>query len=142
MKVLKYLLAFWAALAIYSVISLLYGATGIFAYQELLSGRETQWENITKLGLINSKLENAQNSLLYDRDTLAVYARQMGYGYENERFIRIVGLGGFKNPYFETGEIIRTHEPGYISDRIIKMCALFIGTAVFGLLLALEFLRR
>jgi cell division protein FtsB len=141
MKVLKYLVSVWAAIAVYSALSLFYGATGFSAYRELLSGREIQWENIKKLALVNSELENTQNSLLYDRDTVAVHARQLGYGYDEERFIRIVGLGGLKKPSVTVGEIVVTPEPVFLSDRNIKLCALFVGIMVFGLLFSVEFFR-
>jgi len=142
MKVLKYLMAIWAAVLVYSIFSLFFGATGFSAYNELLAGRELQWENIKTLGSINAKLENAQKSLLYDRDIITVHARHLGYGFENEEFMRIVGLGGNKNPYAQTGTIIKMYEPVFVSDKTIKLFALFTGTAVFCLLLAIGFLRR
>jgi len=142
MKVLKYVLSIWAAIAVYSVLSLFYGATGLSAYQELLSGRASQRENIRKLGALNSELENSQKSLLYDKETVAVYARQLGYGYDEERFMRIVGLGGLKKPFFSAGDVMVIPEPLYLSDRIIKICALFTGIVIFSLLFALEFFRN
>jgi len=105
MKVLKYLAALWAAVVVYTVLSLFYGAMGFSAYERLLSGRDLQWANLKKLGAVNAELENTQNNLLYDQDTIAMYARSLGYGQDNERF-RIVGLGGIKNPYTAAGEVV------------------------------------
>lgn len=68
---------------------------GFSAYRQLEAERERQWENMKALGAINEKLENTKNSLLYDRDTITVYARQLGYSKENERLVRIVGLAAF-----------------------------------------------
>ncbi|MCL2880342.1 MAG: septum formation initiator family protein [Treponema sp.] len=142
MGILKYLLAVVSAVAVYSVLSLTYGATGFSAYRELLYGRDIQRENIQKLGVINSTLENTQNSLLFDRNTLTVRARQLGYGYDSERFVRIVGLSGMENLYNNPGEVAITPAPMYISDRIIKICALFSGVMVFAFLFVFEIIRR
>ena len=141
MKVLKYLLAIWAAIAVYSLLSLFYGANGFSAYRELLSGKAMQEENIQKLGAINAELENTRSSLLYDPDTITVHARQLGYGYAEERFLRIVGLGKIQNPHSASGNIVLMPEPLFFSDRSIKICALFTGILLFALLSALEFFR-
>ncbi|MDR1318181.1 MAG: septum formation initiator family protein [Treponema sp.] len=141
MRAFKYLLAFWTAFAVYSVFSLLNGVMGLSAYDKLSAEREKQWENMKKLGLLNEELENTKNSLLYDRDTLAVYARQLGYGHEDERFIRIVGLGGIKNPHTETGRVVLAESSEFIPDGIIKIGALCAGLAVFAFLFILEILR-
>ena len=142
MKGLKYLMALWAAIGIYCVLSLVYGATGIFAYRELVSAREYLWNNIKKLSNTNSELENIQNSLLYDTDAITVQARQLGYGYNDEKFIRIVGLGVNNKPDYYPGEILVMPEPVYISDKIIKICSLVSGLIVFFLMLIPQILRR
>jgi cell division protein FtsB len=141
MRAFKYLIALWAAIAVYSVFSLLHGAMGVSAYEQLLAEREKQWANLKNLGLINEELENFKNSLLYDKDTLTVQARQLGYSREGERFIRIVGLGGAQNPHASAGEVILTGTPDFIPDRIIKIIALCAGLGVFALFLVSDFLR-
>ncbi|HCC36236.1 MAG TPA: septum formation initiator, partial [Treponema sp.] len=124
MKALKYLAALWAAVAVYSVLSLFFGAMGFSAYQQLLAGRDTQLANKEELRAINATLESAQNNLRFDPDTVMVYARSLGYSRGDERFVRIVGLGGAQNPYATAGEVARTPPPVFVSDKIIKLCAL------------------
>jgi cell division protein FtsB len=135
MRAFKYLIALWAAIAVYGVLSLLTGAVGFSAHRQLLADREEQWANMKKLRLTNEELENIKNSLLYDRDTLTVYARDLGYGKKDERFIRIVGLGGMKNPHTSAGRILRAGRPDFIPDRMLKIAALCAGLAIFALLL-------
>jgi len=142
MKALKYLLPLWISIAVYSVLSLFYGAMGLSAYEQLLFGRDIQWANIKKLGAINSELENAQNNLLYDREIITIHAQSLGYGKDDENYIRIVGLGSPKNPYTAIGEIIPAPFPGFISDKIIKVCALITGITVLAIQLFLNLLRR
>ena len=142
MKVLKYLTALWLSIAVYSVISMFYGAMGLFAYEQLLSGRDLQWANMRELSAINSELEKAQNNLLYDRDIITMHAQSLGYARDGEQFIRIVGLGGIRNPHDSTGNIVRTPSPGFIPDSTIKLCALFAGIVALALIFVFSVLRR
>jgi len=75
---------------------------------------------------------------LYDQDTLLVHARQLGYGYEDERFIRIVGLGNIKNTPAVTGNMYTIKNPDYISDKTIKIVSLSAGLLLFAFLFMLE----
>jgi cell division protein FtsB len=138
MRFCKYLVALWVSAAVYAVLSFFTGAMGFSAYRELLSERNKQKSNMEKLGLVNENLENVKNSLLYDRDAIAVYARELGYGRKEERFVRIVGLGGVKRQPMKPGEVIRARRPGFTDDRIIKITALCSGAGVFAVLLVLE----
>jgi cell division protein FtsB len=135
MRAFNYLIALWTAVAVYGLLSLWAGAIGLSAYQQLQADRDKQWANMKALRLINEDLENTKNSLLYDRDAITVHARELGYGKKNERFIRIVGLGGRENPHTSAGQILRAGKPDFIPDRTLKITALCAGLVVFVLLL-------
>ena len=139
-KLSKYLIGVWIAVTIYALFSILSGPKGISAYNQLLSEREQQWANIKELGYINEELENTKNNLLFDHDTLLVHARQMGYAHEDERFIRIVGLGSANSSPAMTGKIYIAKEPDFLSDKIIKIISLCAGLLIFAFLLTLEFI--
>jgi cell division protein FtsB len=141
MRAFKFLIALWAAMAVYGVSSVLTGAGGLSAYGQLQADREKQWANMKNLRLINEELENTKNSLLYDKDSIAVYARDLGYGKKNERFIRIVGLGGMKNPHTSAGQLLIAGAPEFIPDRTLKIAALCAGLAVFVLLQIFDMFR-
>jgi hypothetical protein len=141
MRIFKYLIGIWAALAVYAVCSFLGGPRGLSAYNYLLEERERQWENIDALEIINEDLEKTRNSLLYDDDTLMVYARQIGYGQEDERFVRIVGLGNVKNTPAVTGSVYTAQNPDYTSDKSIKIAALFTGLLFFAFFLMLDLIE-
>jgi hypothetical protein len=91
---------------------------------------------------INEELEKKQNSLLYDHAALSIYARQLGYGQENDRIIRIVELEGRKNTPVSTGNIYFVKMPDFITDRFIKLTAIFAGLAVFILLCFVELINK
>jgi len=138
MRISKYLIGIWIAVAVYTIFSFFSGPKGLSAYNQLLFEREQQWANIRELGIINEELEKERNNLLYDQDTLLVHARQLGYGYEDERFVRIVGLGNTKNTPAVTGNMYMIKNPDYLSDKTIKIVSLCIGFLVFAFLFMLE----
>jgi len=142
MSVFKYLLALWTAVAVYTLFSFFNGPSGMAAYNYLLSERELQWANIKELGVINENLEKTKNNLLYDYDTLLVHAHQMGYAYEDERFIRIVGLKNENNASFITGKVYAAQNPEFISDKNIKIAALCAGLLVFAFFFMLELIKK
>ncbi|MCL2808772.1 MAG: septum formation initiator family protein [Treponema sp.] len=111
------------------------------AYNYLLSERELQWENIKTLGVLNEELEKTRNNLIYDQETILIHARQMGYGFENERFIRIVGLSNINSVPSATGNVYIAQKPDFILDKHIKIAALCIGFLVFAFLFMLEFIE-
>jgi len=141
MRIFKYLVGIWTALAVYTLFSFLGGPRGLSAYNYLLEEKDRQWENINNLGIINEDLEKTRNSLLYDDDTLMVYARQMGYGQEDERFVRIVGLGNVKTTPVVTGMVYMAQNPEFIADKSIKIAALCAGLIVFAFLFMLELIE-
>ena len=142
MRIFKYLAGIWAAIAIYALFSFLAGPKGLSAYNFLSTEKEQQLENIRDLGRLNEELTRTKNNLIYDHDTLLVHARQMGYGSEDERFIRIVGLSIIKTVPSEVGKIYTAQKPEYIADRHIKVAAFCIGLLLFGFLLTMEVIDR
>ncbi|MDR1252771.1 MAG: septum formation initiator family protein [Treponema sp.] len=141
MRVFKYLIGLWTGMAVYSVLSLLSGPSGLSAYGQLEAERERQLVNMRELGAINEKLENTKNSLLYDQDTVAVHARRLGYAGEDEHFVRIVGMGTDQNPYVAAGQVYFAAAPEFMADKTIKIIATCAGMAVFALFFILELLR-
>jgi len=142
MRIFKYLLGIWAAIAVYALISFFGGPKGLSAYNYLLTEREYQWDNIRNLGILNEDLERTRNNLLFDQDTILVHARQMGFGYADERFIRIVGLGNTNTIPIIAGNVYTAQVPDFIPDRNIKIAALCLGLLIFAFVLMLEFIEK
>jgi len=141
MRILKYLIGIWTAIAVYTLFSFLGGPSGMSAYNYLLAERDRQIENIRDLGNINEELERTKFNLQYDQDTIMVNARLMGYGQPDERFVRIVGLGNMKNDPVIAGNVYITSNPEFISDKSIKIGALCVGLLVFAFLFMLEIIE-
>ena len=134
MKASKYFFGLWTVIAVYSLLSFFYGPRGLFAYDQLLEERELQFNNLRELSIINDELERARNSLIYDRDTILAHARQLGFGQENERYIRVVGFRAVNNQHNVAGRVYYAAVPDYLSDRNIKIISLCVGLIVLALL--------
>ncbi|GHV54704.1 hypothetical protein AGMMS49579_15830 [Spirochaetia bacterium] len=138
---IKYLIALWTAVAVYAAVSVFAGAVGFSAYEDLKTERERQQANMNALSLINEELENSKNALLYDRDTITVYARELGFGEEDEKFVRIVGLGGARKQRTAPGQIVTAVKPVSMNDHLISIIAICAGLAVCVALLVSDALN-
>ena len=141
MGILKYLIGIWTAVAVYTLFSFFSGPNGLSSYEEMLSERDMQWSNIEELRKINEELGKVKNNLLYDYDTILVHARQLNYGQEDERFVRIVGLGNNKYTAALIGKVYMTGKPGFMTDRTIKIVSLCAGLLVFAFMFMMEFIN-
>jgi cell division protein FtsB len=142
MKMTKYLFSLWAGVLIYASLFLVFGAKGFSAQRQLETEQKKQETNIESLKMINQELEETMNSLLYDKDTLSVYAREQGYASSQERFIRIVGLGvGQKNKTIP-GKVIAADEPQYAPDKTIMMIAFCAGASIFLCMVVFDLLKH
>ena len=137
----KYLFALWAGVLVYALLAFTFGAKGLSAYQQLQSEHSQQTANIENLRLINRELENTMNSLLYDRDTLAVFAREQGYATRQERFIRIVGLGGYQKTRTSAGELLIAASPQHIPDKIMIIIAFCTGMTILLCMVAFDLMK-
>jgi cell division protein FtsB len=141
MRAVKYLFSIWAGVLIYASLFVMFGAKGVSAQRQLEREQEKQEANIESLKLINRELENAMNSLLYDKDTLAVYAREQGYATERERFVRIVGLGVNQKNKTSAGRVIVAVEPQYTPDRTLMIIAFCTGASIFICMVIFDVLK-
>jgi len=138
MKLGKYLLIPWIMLAVYTILSIYNGPAGIVSYRALLAEREKILENLEKLQLANQELEGTLTALHTDAETIRVKARELGYGEQNERFIRIVGLPGGRPSNLRPGMIRSAILPAPVSvsaHRIITLCT---GLLLLGLFFAVD----
>jgi cell division protein FtsB len=142
MNFLKYLMAIWTIIAVYTVSSFFVGATGISSYQQLVAERDKQRANIELLQNINKELEGNLDALKYDPDTIMIHARELGYGLKDEHFVRIVGLGGVKKQRIAAGQITLPRTPNYIPDKILWFFSFCAGLVVLLLLSISEFISR
>jgi cell division protein FtsB len=119
----------WIFVVAYAVMNFFASSRGFFAYNDLLEEQARQEANLKELARINEELENTQNALLYDPDTIRVYARDLGFGEEGEQFVRIVGLGQNRKAPLFPGEVVVAEERRPMDSRTIGLISLFAALA-------------
>ncbi|MDR1059399.1 MAG: septum formation initiator family protein [Treponema sp.] len=140
MRAVKYLIAPWAGVVVYVFLTMSSGAMGLSAFRQLERERDKQLANLEQLRLINQDLEHTKNSLLYDRDTLAVFARELGFASPDERFIRIVGLkGAYRQPNIP-GTVYAARTPEFIPDLSLRILSCSVAAGLLMLMGALDLL--
>jgi len=131
MSYLKVFAALWTSIVFYSLASFLVGSTGLLAMERLRAERDRVSANLDELERINGALGGELDALRYDPDTLSVYARELGYGHTDERFIRIVGVPGSGKKRVSAGNLIVSQQPVAIPTRTLRIVSLLVGVAVF-----------
>jgi cell division protein FtsB len=141
MRAIKYLAALWVGVAVYTIFSVTSGPVGLSAYHQLEDERDKQLANIEALELTNRELENTKEALLYDKDTLAVYARGQGFAASEEKFVRIVGLESAPKPKNSPGLVVSAAAPQYIPHRDLRIFSLCAAISILICMGAYDFLK-
>jgi hypothetical protein len=126
---------------VYVICSVYTGQTGLSAYKQLRIEQQKLQANTESLAHLNKDLENSRDALVDDADTITMYARDLGYGYRDERFIRIVGMGNMPKQRTAPGQIMLAIKPAYTSNSIIFFFAFCITLGVFFCILIPDFLK-
>jgi hypothetical protein len=93
--------------------------------------RTRLYENQKSLENIHSYYQSKRKNLLEDGDMLSVYTRQLGYGREDEEFIRIMGLNPAVNVEMPAGIALFATSYTNISDKNIKIISIVFGFILF-----------
>jgi cell division protein FtsB len=141
MKIGKYLLVPWFSLVVYTILLVYNGPGGIVPYRELQAERQRILENLDKLQVINLELEGTMEALRHDPEAIRIRARELGYGENNERFVRIVGLPGGRYTEMKPG-MIRTAVLPIPSGNAYRLISFCLGLILFSLFLAGDLLLK
>ncbi len=142
MNVFKCFTAVWVSIIIYSLLSAFFGAASFSAYEVISSERDRLAKNMDDLRAINRDLEGSLTALQYDSDTIAVYARELGYGTRDERFVRIVGLPVTSKKRVTAGQQVLPLIPEPVSDKNIHIISLFAGVFTLVLFFAADLRKK
>ena len=139
MRVVRFIFVPWTIFLVYSFFTAVLGQNGFYAQKHLEAEKVRLAENYRALEMASSDFLKTKESLMHDQDALSVYARQLGYGRQNEEFIRIMGLGVAINNDMSPGQVLYAANPVAIPDRTIKILAILFGVAAFILFLINDF---
>jgi len=130
MSFVRYMLVPWTAVVVYAFFSFFLGQNGLYARKHLEAEQLRLLENQKNLENTKKEFLNIKNNLIYDQDTLSVYARQLGYGTPAEKFVRIKGLNVAISADMPPGKVLYAVAPEFISDTAIKIISAFFALAV------------
>lgn len=130
MRFLRYMPVLWTAVLVYTFFSFVLGQNGLYARKHLEAERLRLLENQKTLEYTKKDFQKTRDNLINDQDTLAVYARQLGYGAEDEQFIRIKGLNVSLGADMPAGKVSYAVSPEFVSDTVIKIISALFGLAV------------
>jgi len=130
MRFVQFMLVPWTAVVVYTFFSFFLGQNGLYARKHLEAEKLRLIENQKVLEQTQQDFLKTRENLATDRDMLAVYARQLGYGAENEQFIRIKGLSVAINPPMPVGQVLYSVKPEFVSDSVIKAISVCFALAV------------
>jgi hypothetical protein len=125
---------------VYALFTAFLGQNGVYARKHLEAERQELLKNQKALERAYSGFLDTKDSLTYDRDALSVYARQLGYGRENEAYLRIMGLGIAINAGTPAGQVLYATDPVFVPDTTIKIISALFGVAVLAFFLVSDFL--
>jgi len=137
MRFVQYMLVPWTVVFVYTFFSFFMGQNGLYARKHLEAEKIRLSENRKALEHTAHDFLNTRENLKHDHDMLSVYARQLGYGKADEKFIRIRGLNVAVNANMTAGQVLYATNPEYISDSVIK-----IISSCFGFTILLFFLIK
>ncbi len=86
--------------------------------------------NVDSLSLLNSDLDSLLNNLSADGDTIAVYARELGFVAEGEHLIRLAGFSGGIKRTVDPGIRLEVASPAYLPEWVCKLFGFFSALAV------------
>ena len=126
----KILLAVFATVLCYTVLTCIYGKKGFFSQKALQEQILAMKEHIAELEKKDLKLSNKVLNLSYDYDTITAYANELGYIKDGQIMIKLQDLQGNENHDFNPGQYLTLPEITYMSDAVIKSIALSVGIIV------------
>lgn len=153
MERFRFLIAVFFGTLFYTLISLVGGEDGLLSMRQLEAQRERLSENTASIEKIHDTLTSEEDALENDPDTIAAYARKLGYvriedpaadggaGESPERLIKVKGLAVKESQVFDTGTVLKHTEPRYIPEWICKVFGACVMALSYFLLLLFDIQR-
>jgi hypothetical protein len=134
------IIAAYAAIASYCLLSVIFGPAGGIAYRGLETNRGVMADNIESLRAKNEALRGELSAIRTDADRVEREARALGYLAAGET--ALIVPNGFIAPEtkaFDPGKIVRKVDVVPLTDATIKAIALMLGMMSLIAGFALEF---
>lgn len=125
---------------VYSALTLVFGAKGMYSAQFMKTQRDTLAGHVDSLQRISVELDGNIRNLTYNPETIAIYAHELGYIYEDEGIIKLVNFNSGFGKTFSPGTALKIIEPHFLSDYVCKTIALSFG--IFAVIFEMVLVKR
>ena len=125
---------------VYSSLTLVFGAKGIYSAQFMKTQRDALVEHVDSLNGISAELDGKIRNLTYNPETIAIYAHELGYIYEDEGIIKLVNFNSGFDKTISPGTALNLIEPHFLSDYVCKTIALSFG--LFAVIFEMFLVKR
>jgi cell division protein FtsB len=127
MSKINALAALWLGTAVYVALSVSVGRDGFAAQKQLNAQKQRMSLRAEELERTNDELNAEYNALKYDPETIAAYARKLGYVAENEKLLKITGLPARTDTVYDAGAAVMREEIRCLSERTCKISGIAAG---------------
>ena len=132
---LRLLTALCMGVFVYVFSAILGGQDGIWASSQLQEQKTLISAHTAQIQKLNDELTAASDSLRYDSDVIASYAKKMGYVHEGEVLVKISGLSQVQEPIYDTGTIMKFQPVMFIPEWVCKLTGILVALLVAAVLL-------
>lgn len=126
----RILLSIYVTFIIYSLLSLIWGSSGILETARLTVHRDLLAKNTERLSEINENLDVQFESLSTDSELITLKARELGYYADGEGEIVISGYKK-RGIAYSVGSYYKNFEKRVVSGYNLRMVAAVIGLLCF-----------
>ena len=120
----------FAAVLTYTVLAVFLGPKGIYSKKFIERQRDALIRHVNLLNQTGYELDTRIRTLTYDPSTIAVYAHELGYIYDDEGIIKLVNFNSAFGKTLHPGTVLNLETPHYLSDYVCKTVALSVGILV------------
>ncbi len=121
---IKFMISVCIGTFIYILLSITAGRNGFYAYNQLYEQKLRLTSNVASLQKVNDILSAEYEALKTDRAIIESYARNLGFAYENEKIIKITGIGMPEHNVYDTGTVLNVEEILYLPEYICKIAGI------------------
>jgi cell division protein FtsB len=127
---LAFLAALYTLFMIYSLELYIWGEKGLLAYQELETYKERLAGNIDSMELVHENLRGEFESLKGDTETIALYARKLGY-YRDREYQVIIEQMDLPRSHYIVGELVKPYKRKTVDNQIFGIIASLFGVTAY-----------
>jgi len=127
---LAFLAALYTMFMIYSLELYIWGEKGLLAYQELGSYKERLADNIVSMELVHENLRGEFESLKGDTETIALYARKLGY-YREREYQVIIDQMDLSRSHYIVGELVKPYKRKTVDNQVFGIIASLFGLTAY-----------